>query len=105
MNQDDIRDIAMDCVDEMVKENIIPDCTDTDNDTEFEVQDIIVSKIDDKILEHFDDDFCDLFSRYLILTLGSLVDKQFFDDEDLVADFNYHLEGLKRLLQNTTVEL
>ena len=58
-----------------------------------------------KILEHFDDDFCDLFSWYLILTLGSLVDKQFFDDEDLVSDFNYHLEGLKRLLQNTTVEL
>ena len=28
---------------------------------------------DDKILEHFDDDFCDLFSRYLILILGLLL--------------------------------
>ena len=54
-----------------------------------------------KILEHFDDDFCDLFSRYLILTLGSLVDKQFFDDEDLVDDFDFYLDGLRRLILHT----
>ena len=38
---DDMRDIAMRCVDEMVKNGIIPDCTDTDCDTEWQVQDII----------------------------------------------------------------
>ena len=40
-----IRELAMSCVDKMVKEQIIPDCTDTDNDTEWEVQDIIFNKI------------------------------------------------------------
>ena len=39
--RDDIRDIAIRCVDKMVKEQIIPDCTDTDCDTQFEIQDII----------------------------------------------------------------
>ena len=43
--RDDIRDIAMSCVDEMVKEKIITDCTDTDDNTEWEVQDIIFSKL------------------------------------------------------------
>ena len=43
--RDDIRDIAIRCVDKMVKEQIIPDCTDTDNDTEWEVQDIIFNRI------------------------------------------------------------
>ena len=111
MNRDDIRDIAIDCVDEMVKEKIIPDCIDSNNDTEFEVQDIIVSKICEDLrkqeysMEHFDDCVCDLFSLFLGEGFVSENNEQFFNDKDLVADFNYHLEGLKRLLQNTTVEL
>ena len=43
--REDIREIAMDCVGEMVKEQIIPDCTDTNNNTEWEVQDIIFNRI------------------------------------------------------------
>ena len=45
INRDDIRDIAICCVDKMVKENIIPDCTDTNDNTEWEVQDIIVDTV------------------------------------------------------------
>ena len=107
MNQDDIRDIAMDCVDEMVKENIIPDCTDTDNDTEWEVQDIIVSKICEQkySMEHFDDDVCDLVNSYLGEGFVSETNEQFFNDKDLVTDFNYHLEGLKKLIQYTRGEV
>ena len=110
MNRDDIRDIAIGCVDEMVKENIIPDCTDTDNDTEFEVQDIIVSKICEDLrkqeysMEHFDDSVCDLFSMYLGEGFVSENNEQFFNDKDLVADFNYHIEGLKTLIQHTRGE-
>ena len=65
------------------EDNISPDCKDY------------------KILEHFDDDVCDLFNKYLGVGFVSENNNQFFDDEDLVADFNYHIEGLKTLIQYT----
>ena len=52
-------------------------------------------------MEHFDDDVCDLFNKYLGVGFVSENNNQFFDDEDLVADFNYHIEGLKKLIQYT----
>lgn len=39
--EDDVADIALLIVDKMVAEGLIPDCTDTDNQAEFEAQDII----------------------------------------------------------------
>ena len=45
MTEDDIRDIAIRIVDELVLEGVVPDCIDTNNETEFIVQDIIVTKI------------------------------------------------------------
>ena len=51
------------------------------------------------MMEHFDDDFCDLFNSYIGENFISDNNNQFFDDRDLVADFNYHLEGLKTLIQ------
>jgi len=39
--KDDISDIALAIVDRMVFEKIIPNCIDTDDEQEFEVQDII----------------------------------------------------------------
>ena len=45
MTEDEIRDIAIRIVDQMVFEGIIPDCTDTDDNTEFDVQDIIVEQL------------------------------------------------------------
>ena len=103
MSRDDIRDIAMGCVDEMVKEKIIPDCIDSNDDTEFEVQDIIFSKICEQkySMEHFDDDVCDLFNKYLGKGFVSTNNEQFFNDKDLVAEFNYHIAGLKTLIQHT----
>lgn len=38
---DDIKDISLSIVDRMVFEGLIPDCTDTENEQEFEAQDII----------------------------------------------------------------
>jgi len=46
--EDDLRDIAIQIVDELVDATIIPDCTDTDDETEFEVQDIILEKLKNK---------------------------------------------------------
>ena len=42
---DDIRDIAIRIVDSLVEQGIIKDCTDTDDETEFEVQDTIFAEI------------------------------------------------------------
>jgi|TARA_R100000081_G_C4701233_1_gene107748 hypothetical protein len=40
--EDDLRDIAIQVVDVLIAKGYVPDCTDTDDMTEFEVQDIIV---------------------------------------------------------------
>ena len=45
LTEDQIRDIAIGIVDELVLKGYVPDCTDTDDETEFEIQDIIVAQI------------------------------------------------------------
>lgn len=40
--EDDIRDIAIRIVDKLVLHEYIPDCIDTDDWTEFDVQDLVV---------------------------------------------------------------
>ena len=46
--EDDLRDIAIQIVDELVDNGLIKDCIDTDDETEFEVQDIILNKLKQK---------------------------------------------------------
>jgi len=45
MTIDDIRDIAMNIVDTFVNEGLCPNCTNTNNNTEFEYQDIIFDNL------------------------------------------------------------
>ena len=45
LDLDDISDIALEIVDNMVTDGLVPDCTDTENQKEFEVQDIIREKL------------------------------------------------------------
>jgi len=42
---DDCRDIAIRIVDKLVQEGLIKDCIDTDDQTEFEIQDIILEEL------------------------------------------------------------
>lgn len=42
MEEDDVRDIAIEIVNKLVAMDIIKDCLDTDDQTEFEAQDEIV---------------------------------------------------------------
>lgn len=44
-----ITDAAICIVDELVSMGFVPDCTDTDDETEFVIQDMIVSKIKERI--------------------------------------------------------
>ena len=47
--EDDIRDVAIRIIDKLVEMGIVPDCIDSDNEAEFEVQDLIVEEISNQI--------------------------------------------------------
>ena len=47
--EDDIRDVAIRCVDMLVGDTIIKDCTDTNDQDEFEAQDSIVEVLTDTL--------------------------------------------------------
>lgn len=47
LKYEDTRDLAIDIVDELVLEKLLPDCLDTDDETEFSVQDIIHQKLNE----------------------------------------------------------
>ena len=55
-------------------------------------------------MEHFDDVVCDVVNEFLGTGFVSTNNEQFFNDKDIVADFNYHLSGLKGLIQYTRKE-
>ena len=42
LDRDELRDIAIEITNELIALDYIPDCTDTDDDSEFNVQDVIV---------------------------------------------------------------
>ena len=45
LEKDDISDIALEIVDNMILEGLIPECTDTENESEFNAQDIIRERL------------------------------------------------------------
>ena len=45
LEQDDISDVALEIVDNMVADGLIQDCTDTENENEFQAQDIIRERL------------------------------------------------------------
>ena len=57
MTNDDTRDIAIRCVDRLVSEGYVKDCVDTDDTTEFSVQDIIHEEIN-KTLNIVEEETC-----------------------------------------------
>jgi hypothetical protein len=48
-DSDDIKDLAITIVGNMVTEGIIKDCTDTDDDTEFTAQDIVIAALSERL--------------------------------------------------------
>jgi len=45
MSMDDLNDISLGMVEDLVSEKLIPDCQDTDDETEFQVQDVINKRL------------------------------------------------------------
>ena len=55
MTSDDVKDLAIRILDRLVLNGYIPDCTDTDDETEFEVQDLIADVLAKKFNVNLDD--------------------------------------------------
>jgi len=55
LTQDDIKDLAVLITGNLVIEGLIPDCTDTDDDTEFEFQDTICETLAKKFDVNMED--------------------------------------------------
>ena len=58
----------------------------------------------DEIRDYIDDDICNAMNRYIKKGFISKNGNLFFDDDEIVADFNYHIEGLKNLIKMTYKE-
>ena len=53
---DDLKDLVVNIVGDLVIEKLVPDCTDTDDDTEFKFQDAILDTMCKKLgIENEDD--------------------------------------------------
>ena len=48
MTRDEINDISVAIVNRLVELNLVPDCTDTEDDTEFDYQDAIRTVLQEK---------------------------------------------------------
>ena len=56
MTSDDIKDLAIQILDRLVLNGHVPDCTDTDDETEFEVQDLIADVLAKKFNVNMESD-------------------------------------------------
>ena len=62
---DDIRDIAIRIVDELVRQDIIASDVDTDNETEFQIQDVIFNELKKQNLNFEDEEVEDIWRPFL----------------------------------------
>ena len=59
-------------------------------------------KIENKILlQLFNDELCDLMQKYIDVNHKHTAKQLFFDDKNIVEDFNYALNILQRLIKET----
>lgn len=118
IDNDTIRDIAIRCVNTLVKEGYVKDCTDTNDTTEFSIQDIIhkeinkalkVSEDDDDIrdcdienvLESLDDGICNVMDKHIAKDFVSDNGYFFFEDRLLEEKFSLAVDMLKELIEHT----
>tara|TARA_R100000656_G_scaffold11669_1_gene12273 strand:- start:966 stop:1208 length:243 start_codon:yes stop_codon:yes gene_type:complete len=65
VSEDDIRDIAIRIVDELVRQDIIASDVDTDNETEFQIQDVIFNELKKQNLNFEDEEVEDIWRPFL----------------------------------------
>jgi hypothetical protein len=59
---------------------------------------------DQTLLLSFDDELCDLMQKYIDVNHKHRAEELFFDNKDIVEDFNYALTILQRLIKETYKE-
>lgn len=87
---DDIRDIAIRVTDKLVDEGIVRSCIDTEDDTEFSVQDIIFDEIIREIV--FDLYLKDKFTYHDNEIIDEAIENGVIDTDDILDDFIGYLE-------------
>ena len=53
------------------------------------------------LLISFDEELCDLMQKYIDVTHKHRAKELFFDDKDIVEDFNYSVTRLQKLIKAT----
>ena len=59
---------------------------------------------DQTLLESFDYELCELMQKYIDVNYKHRAEELFFDNKDIVEDFNYALTILQRLIKETYKE-
>jgi hypothetical protein len=59
---------------------------------------------DQTLLLSFDDELCELMQKYIDVNHKHRAKELFFDNKDIVEDFNYALNILQRLIKETYKE-
>ena len=59
---------------------------------------------DQTLLLSFDDELCELMQKYIDVNHKHRAKELFFDNKDIVEDFNYALTILQRLIKETYKE-
>jgi len=89
---DDIRDVAIRAVDNLVKQGIIPNCTDTDDDTEFTVQDTIFAEIlRERALELYS--IRRMFSSNDDRIIEEAIDVGILETDEILDDFKEYMKN------------
>ena len=55
----------------------------------------------ENIIEEIDDEICRIFDKYIKKGFVSENGKLFFEDDELLSRFEYHLGGLQRMIVDT----
>jgi hypothetical protein len=104
---DDIRDLAIKIVDDLVQNGIVKDCTDTENEDEFNVQDAVIFRL----LDTQKDDILSLYSKDKFSAtdkdlIYSLIDYEVVGTEDIVYHWKgWAIENYKDFWTNDVVDM
>jgi len=88
LNADDFRDVAIRIVDNMVEQGIVKSCIDTDDDTEFTIQDIIVTEL----LDAHKEQILDLYKKHIFTDvdnaiINDAIEYGVLETDEILSDF------------------
>jgi hypothetical protein len=93
LNADDFRDVAIRIVDNMVEQGIVKSCIDTDDDTEFTIQDIIVTEL----LDAHKEQILHLYKKNIFTDvdnaiINDAIEYRVLETDEILSDFIEYAE-------------